>query len=275
MDTPQPDIGVGDIFVTARDITEAITWLATHMGTRFTFTQGMRSLSNPLAAWSAKKSYKGLKKHPGDSTVPAKEKILDYLSLVLVGTDPSRAMEAAAWTASDTPAGQGFSANPAEKVAVEMRAMAAARSYFAELGWLEDQADADAYKHESFDLVLRRGGEVKHVEVKGTTQMPKGSPDAGIRVFLTRNEVDHARGQCKAAVKCQSIALFILSGIKLTTAPNEPPTAAGGSPLVRDPWNLDHGTLEPAAYRYHVAARDQVAVSPPDRHKPDTGPVAC
>lgn len=255
MNAPQADIAVGDIFVTASDIAEAITWLATHMGTQFTFTQGMQGLSNPLAAWSAKRGYKGLKKHPGNSTVPAKEKILDYLSLILVAADPSRAMEAAAWTASDTPAGQGLSANPAERVAVEMRAMAAARSYFAGLGWLEDQADADAYKHESFDLVLRRGGEVKHVEVKGTTQITKGSPDAGIRVFLTRNEVDHAHGHCKAAMKCQSIALFILFGIKLTAAPNEPPSATGGSRLVRDPWILGHGTLEPAAYRYHVAAR--------------------
>lgn len=254
MDTPQSDIAVGDIFVSARDIAEAITWLEKHMGTRFTFTQGMRSLSNPLAAWSAKKGYKGLKKHPGDSTVPAKEKILDYLSLILAGTDRSRAMEAAAWAASGTSAGQGFSVNPAEKVAVEMRAMAAARSYFADHGWLEDQADADAYKHESFDLVLRRCGEVKHVEVKGTTQMPKELLDTGIGVFLTPNEVDHARGQCRAAVKCQSVALFILFGIKLTTAPNEPPTAAGGSSLVHDPWNLDSGTLKPAVYRYVVIA---------------------
>jgi hypothetical protein len=106
VDTPHADIGVGDIFVTASDISEAITWLATHMGTKFTFTQGMRSLSNPLAAWSAKKGYKGLKKHPGDSTVPAKETILDYLSLILLSTDPSRAIEAAAWTSSNTATGQ-------------------------------------------------------------------------------------------------------------------------------------------------------------------------
>jgi len=175
--------------------------------------------------------------------------------LVLTDADPSRAMEAAAWTAAGTSDGQGFSAKPAEKVAVEMWAMAAARSYFAELGWLEDQADVDAYKHESFDLVLRRDGEVKHVEVKGTTQMPKGFPDSGLRVFLTRNEVDHARGECKAAVKCRSNTLFILSGITITTAPNEPPIAASGSHLVLDPWNLDHGALEPAVYAYRATGR--------------------
>jgi hypothetical protein len=56
---PEEKIGIGDIFVTAGDISEAIAWLAAHMGTQFTFTQGMRNLSNPLAGWSAKKGYIG------------------------------------------------------------------------------------------------------------------------------------------------------------------------------------------------------------------------
>lgn len=60
------------------------------------------------------------------------------------------------------------------------------------------------------------------------------------------------KSESKAAVKCQSNALFILSGIVLTTAPKQPPSAAGGSHLVRDPWNLDEGTLEPAVYRYRI-----------------------
>ena len=53
MTTPQASIPVGDIFVTVSDITQAIGWLEANMGTEFTFTQGMKSLSNPLAAWSA------------------------------------------------------------------------------------------------------------------------------------------------------------------------------------------------------------------------------
>jgi hypothetical protein len=52
------------------------------MGTRFTFTQGMKGLSNPLAAWPAKRGYIGLK-NPHSSTIPAKGKILDYLRLSL------------------------------------------------------------------------------------------------------------------------------------------------------------------------------------------------
>jgi hypothetical protein len=51
-----------------------------------------------------------------------------------------------------------------------MRAMEAARIHYIDPGWAGDPAGAECCKHESFDLLLRRGGEVKHVEVKGTTQ---------------------------------------------------------------------------------------------------------
>jgi hypothetical protein len=37
----------------------------------------MKSFSNPLAAWFAKRGYIGLKKNPYSSTLPAKGKILD------------------------------------------------------------------------------------------------------------------------------------------------------------------------------------------------------
>ncbi len=71
--------------------------------------------------------------------------------------------------------------------------MAAARDCYAGRGLLEDMADASAYKHNSFDLILHRNDEVKHIEVKGTTQKTVGSPEADIRIFLTPNEVAHAR----------------------------------------------------------------------------------
>lgn len=153
------------------------------MGTEFTFTQGMKGLSNPLAAWSAKKGYKGLKKNLYSSTIPAKDKIRDHLCLVLASSKAMQAMETAAWIAAETAGGQGFSVDPAEKVAIEMRAMAAARSYYAKFGWLEDAADPEAYKHNSFDLILHRNSEVKHVEVKGTTQKTTDSLDefTGVR----------------------------------------------------------------------------------------------
>lgn len=57
--TPEAGIDVGGTCVTASDVTEAIAWLEANMGTRFTFTQGMKGLSNPLAAWPAKRGYRG------------------------------------------------------------------------------------------------------------------------------------------------------------------------------------------------------------------------
>lgn len=252
MATPQASIPVGDILVTVSDITQAIGWLEANMGTEFTFTQGMKSLSNPLAAWSAKQGYKGLKKNPHSSTIPAKGKIRDYLRLALARAEAIQAMETAAWMAAETAGGQGFSVDPVEKVAIEMRAMAAARSYYAKLGWLEDTADPEAYKHNSFDLILHRNSEVKHVEVKGTTQKTADSPGAGVRIFLTPNEVAHARGHCKAAVKCHSVGLFVLTDVKIAADMEGSPTATGGKPRVYDPWHLVDGALEPSAYSYQV-----------------------
>lgn len=57
MNTSQESIAIGDIFVTNADVTQAIEWLEARMGTEFTFTQGMKALSNPLAAWSAQRGY--------------------------------------------------------------------------------------------------------------------------------------------------------------------------------------------------------------------------
>jgi hypothetical protein len=79
------------------------------MGTRFTFTQRMKGLSNPLAAWPAKRGYIGLKKNPHSSTIPAKGKILDYLRLSLASAAAVQAAQTAALAASKAVAGQGFS----------------------------------------------------------------------------------------------------------------------------------------------------------------------
>jgi hypothetical protein len=50
--TPEAGIDVGGTCVTASDVTEAIAWLEANMGTRFTFTQGMKgSTGQRLLAW--------------------------------------------------------------------------------------------------------------------------------------------------------------------------------------------------------------------------------
>ena len=98
----------------------------------------------------------------------------------------------------------------------------------------------DVHGRESYDLICRRGNEVKHVEVKGTTT-------DGAQVILTPNEVTHAREHSYTA-------LFVLSGITVERAEDGTVTATGGQHRCHDPWRLDDGTLTPLGFRYQVPA---------------------
>ena len=124
-------------------------------------------------------------------------------------TSMQEAAEGAAWVSAQQnsaqkPGGQGFNVDQQAKQKVEEYAMKAAIDHYSSHNWIVDQK---AYKSNPFDLICRRNGEVKHVEVKGTT----GGPN---EIFLTRNEVDHAR-ECAAKEKCQTISLYILCDINI------------------------------------------------------------
>lgn len=101
----------------------------------------------------------------------------------------------------------------------------------------------DVHGTESYDLICRRGLEVKHVEVKGTTS-------DGADVILTPNEVAHAR-------RLEHVALFILSNVLVERADDGAATATGGVRHIYDPWHIDDGTLIPLGFRYRVP--DQLA----------------
>lgn len=105
---------------------------------------------------------------------------------------------------------------------VELHAMAAAIEYYRDQGWLAD----DVSTTEPYDLRCRRGRDVLHVEVKGTTT-------DGSTVALTANEVKHAREHYP------SVALFVLANIQLTDSPSHP--VEGGEPIILDPWNIADG----------------------------------
>ena len=77
--------------------------------------------------------------------------------------------------------GQGFQLDQEVKVAVEALAMNVATEFYSKAWDVED-----VHGTQSYDLICRRGGEVKHVEVKGTTT-------DGAEVILTPNQVRHAR----------------------------------------------------------------------------------
>jgi hypothetical protein len=133
--------------------------------------------------------------------------------------------------------GQGFQRDQEVKAKVEERAMEMATEFYAGKGWIV----RDVSSAESYDLLCLRNGEVKHVEVKGTTE-------DGAMVLLTRNEVRHARGN-------PSTALFVLSNVRVESAEDGTIHATGGMRHLNDPWHIDDGTLTPLGFRYQVPAQ--------------------
>jgi hypothetical protein len=103
----------------------------------------------------------------------------------------------------------------------------------------------DVHGTESYDLICRRGHEVKHVEVKGTTT------DGG-EVIPTPNEVRHAREN-------PCTALFVVSNIVLEWAEDGTVNATGGRHQCYDPWRLNEEALTPVGFRYHVPAPEDPA----------------
>lgn len=56
----------------------------------------------------------------------------------------------------------------------------------------------------------------------------------------------------KAVVTYRSVALFILTDVKITPDTDGAPAAVDGTPRIYDPWNLADGALQPTAYSYNV-----------------------
>src|SRR6185369_7526291 len=110
--------------------------------------------------------------------------------------------------------------NQEAKVAVEVHAINAATAFYA-----RDWDVEDVHGTESYDLACRRGGEVKHVEVKGTTEH-------GGEVILTPNEVRHAQ-------EMKHVALFIVSNVVVERADDWTVTATGGISHPYDPRHID------------------------------------
>jgi hypothetical protein len=157
--------------------------------------------------------------------VSARPALEDALEVVAEASAPTRARTG----------GQGFGLTQPEKQAVEKRAMDLAREHFERLGWrVTDMSNGNCY-----DLACRKDGVELRVEVKGTT-------GDGSSVFLTRNEVQHARE------RFPNIALIVVSGIRLARGAN--PTAAGGMKTVHHPWRIDDGALSPVEFEYAVSS---------------------
>ena len=128
--------------------------------------------------------------------------------------------------------GQGFGLDSAQRLAVELRAMAVVEADYVSRGW----AVKNVSESSPYDLLCRRDNDVRHVEVKGTT----GSASV---VLLTKNEVTAARADPSAAV------LAVVHGIRLVDDP-QGPRAVGGKLLSFEPWTIEEEALEALVFRY-------------------------
>lgn len=127
--------------------------------------------------------------------------------------------------------GQGLQADPALRRATELHAVTLATRHYENQEY--DIEDVGALR--SFDLIgTRPGGDVIHVEVKGTTGY-------GNRINLTANEVQHARS-CDVLV-----SLVVVSQIELNKRTG---AASGGMLRVLEPWDVQEGRLRPLTFQY-------------------------
>src|ERR1051326_324679 len=133
-------------------------------------------------------------------------------------------MEDAAGRVARRGRGEGFQLDQEAKGAGEAHAMNKAAEFYA-----QDWHVEDVHGRESYDLICRRGDEVKHVEVKGTTT-------DGTEVILTPNEVRHAQ-------EYSGTALFVVSNITVSRAEDGTVTATGGNHHCYHPWRVSDGTL--------------------------------
>jgi hypothetical protein len=151
-----------------------------------------------------------------------------------VAREIKAAMQDAAGEVASLGRARGFQTGRDMGVAVEVLAMNAATEFYSAQGWTVQ----DVQGIEGYDLVCRRGDEVRRVEVKGTMR-------GGAEIMLTPNELRHARED-------ENAALFVLSNIRFEQASDGTVNAAGGQRHCYDTWNPDDGTLTPLGFRYQV-----------------------
>ncbi|MGW8528489.1 MULTISPECIES: MrcB family domain-containing protein [Nocardiopsidaceae] len=128
--------------------------------------------------------------------------------------------------------GQGFRLSAHDRRALELHSVGMATAYFETSGWTVKDVGAK----ESYDLLLTRGDERLHVEVKGTTS-------EGTQVILTRAEVEKQRELAPAN------ALVVVHSIHLDRSVS-PPTASGGVLHCTSPWKIEEEDLTVVSYVY-------------------------
>lgn len=128
--------------------------------------------------------------------------------------------------------GAGFISDPKKRKAIELRAEDMAVDHYERHGWHVERLG------KPYDLHCTRNGEVRCVEVKGTT----GAPTS---VDLTINEVEHARRPWN------TVDLYVVSDIKVDVR-TEPYTTSGGTVLHLLDWAPADEDLRPRNFEYRL-----------------------
>ncbi|MBD9379156.1 DUF3578 domain-containing protein [Pseudoxanthomonas sp. PXM04] len=142
---------------------------------------------------------------------------------------------AAAISRPSSAATQGYGLSHPERLAVERRAMELATNHLSSQGYTVSDVSAK----ESYDLLAKRGLEILHIEVKGTT--------GGLgSILLTANEVElHKQRHPKNG-------LVVIHSMSVATQ-NGLPTAHGGQLEAWMPWRIDSERLRALTYAYTLS----------------------
>jgi hypothetical protein len=130
--------------------------------------------------------------------------------------------------------GQAFASDAAIRKAIETRAMALAKEYYAQM--FDEVQDTSAT--ESYDLRCTRAPLEVRVEVKGST-------GAAEQVFITGGELTNARN------RAWRTDLFVVSAITLKTDASGT-RGEGGTIRVINAWKPADSDLTPVAFRYRL-----------------------
>ncbi|WP_234347964.1 protein NO VEIN domain-containing protein [Streptomyces specialis] len=128
--------------------------------------------------------------------------------------------------------GAGFISDPKKRKAIELHAEDMAVAHYERQAWTVERLG------KPYDLHCTRDGEVRCVEVKGTT-------GAATSVELTINEVEHAR-------KPQNtVDLYVVSDIEVDVR-TEPYVTSGGQVLHFRDWVPAEEDLRPRSFEYRL-----------------------
>lgn len=136
-------------------------------------------------------------------------------------------------TAEYSSGGQGFQSDVEVRLIIESHAMATCKRYYSGEGYEVEDVSANC----SYDFIIRKNGQSRFVEVKGT----KTSGDI---IVLTKNEVNLSRAQG------DSMILFIVHSILMN---RKVVKKGSGVVSIIDPWQVCDDRLTPISFTYRLS----------------------